>query len=141
MIACVHGLGYPQTRVATPENMARRVLVVDDEPTVCDTISRVLVMDQYQVETVSSGQEALDAFQRGTFDLIIVDYAMPDMKGDKLAAAIKTLAPQQPIIMITGHGEALRFAGNFPLAVDLVISKPFTLQEFREAVRRLAGKT
>lgn len=83
----------------------------------------------------------MDAFQRGKFDLIIVDYAMPDMKGDKLAAAIKPLAPQQPIIMIAAYGEALRFAGNFPLAVDLVINKPFAVPEFREAVRQIASKT
>jgi CheY-like chemotaxis protein len=126
--------------VATPENMARRVLVVDDDPTVADSISRVLLMDRFEVETVTSGQEALDAFQPGKFDLIIVDYDMPVMKGDKLAAAIKTIVPQQPIMMLTAYGEELRFQGNFPLAVDQVISKPFALQDFREAVRRLASK-
>ena len=98
-------------------------------------------MDHYEVESVVSGQAALDAFLGGKFDLIIVDYEMPVMKGDKLAAAIKAIDPQQPIIMITAYGETLRFAGSFPLAVDLVIGKPFVVQEFREAVRRLASKT
>jgi two-component system, cell cycle response regulator CpdR len=130
-----------QSQVATPAKTARRILIVDDEPSVSDSISRILAMDQYEAEIVTSGQEALEAVQRGKFDLIIVDYEMPAMKGDKLAAAIKALAPQQPIIMITAYGEDLRFAGNFPLAVDLVISKPFALQEFREAVRHLASKT
>ena len=83
----------------------------------------------------------MDAFQRSKFDLVIVDYEMPVMKGDKLAAAIRAIAPQQPIIMITGYGESLRYAGHFPLAVDLVISKPFVWREFREAVRQLARKT
>lgn len=128
-------------QVTTPENMTRRALVVDDEPIVCDSIKRFLVTDHYEVETVTSGQEALDAFQRGKFDLVVIDYEMPVMKGDKLAAAIKALAPQQAIIMITGYGEALRFGGSFPLAVDMVIGKPFSLEEFREAVCRLTSKT
>ncbi len=121
--------------------MAHRVLVVDDEPSVADSIRQILALDQYLVEAVTSGQEALDAFQKGKFDLIIVDYEMPVMKGDKLAAAIKALAPQQPIIMITAYGEVLRFAGNFPLPVDQVFNKPFALDELRDAVRRLVSTT
>jgi CheY-like chemotaxis protein len=130
----------PDPAVTTPANTARRVLVVDDEALVCDSIRRLLEFDHHEVETAASGAEALVAFQRGKFDLIIIDYEMPVMNGDKLAAAIKALAPQQPIIMITAYGEALRLAGNFPLSVDLVINKPFDFQQFREAVRQLATK-
>jgi two-component system cell cycle response regulator CpdR len=121
--------------------MARRVLVVDDETVICETITRVLALDHHEVETVTSGQGALLAFQRSKFDLVIVDYQMPVMKGDKVAAAIKALAPQQPIIMMTAYGETLRLEGSFPLAVDMVIRKPFDVQEFREAVRQLAANT
>ena len=122
--------------MTTPENIARRILVVDDEAVVCDSISKVLALDRHEVETATSGQAGLAAFQAGTFDLVIIDYEMPGMKGDKLAAAIRALAPQQPIIMMTAYGEALRFAGDFPLAVDSVMGKPFDLQELREAVRQ-----
>jgi CheY-like chemotaxis protein len=117
-----------------------RILVVDDEAVVGDSIKRVLASDQCVVETVTSAKDALAAFQPNQFDVIIVDYQMPQMKGDKLAAAIKALAPQQPIILITAYGEALRHAGEFPLAVDKVIGKPFDFQELREAVRQLAAK-
>jgi CheY-like chemotaxis protein len=107
---------------------------------VCDSVRRILALDQYEAETATSGQQALDVFQTGKFDLVVIDYAMPVMKGDTLAAAIKALAPQQPVIMITAYAEELRLAGSFPLTVDLVISKPFEVAEFREAVRRLATK-
>ena len=86
--------------------MARRILVVDDESLVSDSIRRILALDQHAVETVTSAQDALVAFQPGKFDLIIIDYEMPDTKGDKLAAAIKALAPQQPILMITAYATA-----------------------------------
>ena len=122
--------------MTTPTSIARRILVVDDEALVCDSIRRVLALDQHEVATAASAQEALTLFQAGKFDLTIIDYDMPVMKGDKLAEAIRSLAPRQPIIMMTAYGEALRLAGNFPLAVDQVITKPFDIQEFREAVRR-----
>jgi CheY-like chemotaxis protein len=117
-----------------------RILVVDDEAIVADSIKLVLASDQNVVETVTSAEKALAAVQANQYDVIIVDYQMPQMKGDKLAAAIKALTPQLPIIMITAYGEALRHSGEFPLAVDKVISKPFDFEELREAVRQLAAK-
>jgi CheY-like chemotaxis protein len=88
------------------------------------------------VETASSGSDALAAFQTGKFDLVIIDYEMPGMKGDKVAAAIRAVAPQEPIILMTGYGESLRLSGDFPLAVNLVIGKPFASEELRKAVRQ-----
>jgi len=123
--------------VATPEHSPRRVLVVDDDSLVCESIRRILELDQHQVEIATNSHDALAAAQRGKFDLIILDYEMPGSKGDALAASIKAKAPQQLIIMITGHTEALRLAGNYPLAVDRVITKPFDMQELRDAVLKM----
>lgn len=117
--------------------MARRVLVVDDEPLVCDSIRRILALDQHEVETATSAEEALAKFQPGKFDLVILDYEMPDMKGDKLAANLKQIDARQPIMMITAYAESLRLAGTFPLSVDRVISKPFETQDFRQVVAQL----
>jgi len=120
--------------------MERRILVVDDEALVSDSICRILVLVHYVVETVTSAKDALAAFQLGKFDLVITDYEMADTKGDQLAAAIKAVAPEQPILMITAYGENLRMAGSFPLAVDSVISKPFDVRDFREKVHQMATK-
>lgn len=120
--------------------MPLRILAVDDESIVSDSIRRILALDQHVVETVTSAQDALVAFEPGKFDLIIIDYEMPDTKGDKLAAAIRAHAPDQPILMITAYGETLRLAGIFPLSVDSVMSKPFDISEFREKVRQMGAK-
>jgi len=117
-----------------------RILVVDDNALVCDSIREILISDDLEVEIATGGPEALTAFRKGKFDLVIIDYQMPVMNGDKLATAIKALAPQQPIIMITAYGEALRMHGNFPLAVDLVINKPFGLEELGKAVHQLTTR-
>jgi CheY-like chemotaxis protein len=127
--------------MAIPGKMARRILVVDDEEAVCETIKMVLALDQHEVTTANSSQKGLATFQNSPFDLVITDYQMPNMNGDKLAAAIRALVPGQKILMVTAYGESLRAAGEFPLPVDLVMSKPFSVQELRDSVLQLTAAT
>src|SRR5579859_248180 len=115
----------------------RRILVVDDEPFVCDAVKLMLAFDGHQVETVNSAQEALAIFGQRPFDIVITDFAMPVMKGDELAAAIKARNPNQPVIMITAYAEMLQSSGNPLKGVDCVISKPFLLENLREAITKV----
>src|SRR6516162_4192490 len=84
---------------------AWRILLVDDDPLVCDSIRRMLEFDQQTVQVATSAQDALAICERERFDLIIVDYIMPVMKGDKLAVLLKERFPDLPIIMITAAAE------------------------------------
>jgi CheY-like chemotaxis protein len=125
--------------MATSGITPRRILLVDDEEMVCETLKMILSLDHHEVTATTSSQKALAAFQGGQFDLVITDYQMPGMTGDKLAAAVRALVPNQKILMITAYGESLRFSGEFPLAVDLVMSKPFNVQELRNSVLQLTA--
>jgi two-component system, NtrC family, response regulator AtoC len=116
----------------------RRILVVDDEPLVCDAVRMMLEFDGHVVETVGTAKEALARLEKGKFDLVITDFEMPTMKGDELAAAIKARDPKQPVIMITAYAEMLQAAGNPLTGVDHVVSKPFLLENLREAIARVA---
>jgi CheY-like chemotaxis protein len=116
---------------------SQRILVVDDEPMVCDSVRMMLVGDGHEVETAGSGEAALAIFEERRFDLVIVDYELPLMNGDKVAVAIKALDPNQPIVLITAYAEALQSAATPLPGVDLVISKPFDSQGFRQAVTPL----
>ena len=119
-----------------PAIPARRILVVDDEPFVSDAVKMLLKFDGHRVDTATSGQEALDLFATEKYDLVITDYAMPDMKGDELALALKARTPGQPVVLITAYAEMLK-ATHHPLAgVDFIISKPFQLENLREAVSK-----
>ena len=111
-----------------------RILVVDDEPAVCDAIKMMLKFDGHEVQTANGSKDALSLLEKGKFDLITVDYALPGMKGDELAAIIKQRLPHQPIIMITAYAEMLKSSGNPLPGVDFIISKPFLLKDLREAV-------
>lgn len=112
--------------------------MVDDESFVRDAVRMMLVFDGHEVETAQDGQEALALFGRGKFDLVITDLAMPAMRGDALAEAIKAQDPRQPVVMITAYAEMLGPPGQLPAGVDYVMSKPFRLEDLRLAVARAA---
>jgi CheY-like chemotaxis protein len=113
---------------------SRRILVVDDEPLVCDAVRMMLAFDGHQVETAANAKDALVLFGQSKYDLVITDYAMPGMSGDRLALAIKEKVPAQPVVMITAFAEVL----PKPLsAVDLIISKPFLLENLRAAIAKV----
>jgi signal transduction histidine kinase len=112
-----------------------RVLVVDDEPVPLEVATELIVSDGHTVETATNGTEALQKFQAGWFDVVLTDWAMPEMNGVELAYNIKRFAPKKPvIIMLTGFGDISRIPGEAPPDVDVVIGKPITLTTMREAL-------
>jgi CheY-like chemotaxis protein len=119
-----------------PAFPSRRILVVDDEHCVCEAVKMMLDFDGHEVETASNGKEALALFEKGKYDIVITDFAMPEMKGDELAAAIKSQAPEQPVVMITAYAEMIQSSGNTMKGVDFMISKPFLLENLREAIAK-----
>jgi CheY-like chemotaxis protein len=118
----------------------RHILVVDDEPLVCQTVQILLEPEGYVVDGAKSGAEALALFEPGKFDMVFTDYLMPEMKGDQLAAAIKRRAPKQPIVMLTAYPEKLQ-SSDCPLGgVDSFICKPFEAETLRTAIARFAAR-
>jgi len=119
-----------------PATVSCHILVVDDEPFVSDAVKMMLTFDGHQVDTAGSGHEALARLEKEKYDVVITDYAMPVMKGDELALAIKALIPGQPIVLITAYAEMLR-ASRQPLdGIDFIIGKPFLLENLREAISK-----
>jgi CheY-like chemotaxis protein len=93
-------------------NPVRRILVVDDDPDVLQLFTRMLrVIDQgLAVETASSGQEAIDRLERGTFDLVLLDVVMPDVDGWQVLAAIagKDDLRDLPVLFVSARDPADR---------------------------------
>jgi len=130
---------HRERKMSNPGSAPKKILVVDDEPFVCETVRLLLAFDGHVVETAANGAEALEKFSLGKFDLVITDYSMPGMKGDELGMQIKARAPQQPVVLITAYAEML--SGNeAPVqGVDFMISKPFLLEHLREAIAKTTG--
>jgi CheY-like chemotaxis protein len=96
--------------------------------------------DHHDVTMATNGREGLQAFRSGTFNLVLTDRAMPEMNGDQLAIEIKKLKPNQPVILLTGFGDLMSGAGEKPAGVDLVVSKPFTMNTLRTAIAKILGQ-
>ncbi|HTL56404.1 MAG TPA: response regulator [Candidatus Limnocylindrales bacterium] len=116
--------------------LGKRILLVDDQQSVRIAIRHLLEVDEHSVTEARDGREAFDCFQREHFDLVIADYAMPEMAGTDLATAIKGLAPKQPIIMISAYTSEFIAPDN---PVDALLNKPFSFQALRETIARLLG--
>lgn len=129
---------YEPKKESAPSAVSRplNILVADDQPVLCELVDEYLRRDFHTVSTARDGQEAFDRFQKGNFDLVITDQAMPSMTGSQLAAAIKDVSPRTPIILLTGFGESPQedAARN---SIDEVLSKPVSSIDLRQALVRV----
>ena len=120
-----------------PGGCGLRILIVDDEERQRFLLDEYLKKDNHLTETAVNGVDAIRKFNDGWFDLVITDHAMPELNGDALARTIKKVAPGKPVIMLTGFGDMLPSEKDLPEAVDLLISKPVTLEQLREAIHQV----
>jgi two-component system response regulator GlrR len=129
MLACLQ----PKENLGSGKEVWQ-ILVVDDEPAVCGAIKMMLEYDGHKVQTANNGKEALSLLEQGNFDLVTTDFFMTGMKGDALAAAIKERLPNQPVLMISANGAIAKSSGDKLPGVDMVLSKPFLLEDLRKAI-------
>jgi signal transduction histidine kinase/ActR/RegA family two-component response regulator len=115
------------------------VLVVDDEPVIRDVVMDLLMTDEHTVETAAGGQEGLEKFKAGRFDLVLTDRCMPGMSGDQFVSELKLAAPAMPVIMVTGFGEFMNARGEHPAGVSEILSKPVKIAELRRAIAKALG--
>ena len=114
--------------------IAKRILVVEDDPSVRDSITLLLRIDRHIVTEASNGREALELVSRQPFDLVVLDFVMPEMLGGEVALQIKLIAPALPILMVTAYLEKLTDTDK---PVDALLAKPFAVDELRNAVSKL----
>lgn len=143
-------LTFPVSRAPVPaasEPEAKRVpdpmrlLLIDDDPYVLDSLCTVLELDKHVVIGKTDGQEGLAAFAAAKadgapFDLVITDLGMPYMDGNQVARAIKAASPNTPVIMLTGWGQRMGGDNDTATHVDYVLGKPPLLRKLREVLLR-----
>jgi len=114
-----------------------RIMVVDDEETICVALSAWLAKEGYSVETAGSGQEALALMENKRCDLYLVDFKMPGMDGMQLLAEIKTRQPDATIIMITAHGSIQSAVEAMKRGAIDYLCKPFDPEELSLLMERV----
>lgn len=120
-----------------------RILVVDDNQALRYTIERRLRMEGYHVDGLSDGAQAVEAIEKGNYDLLITDIVMEGMDGFELLRRIKDFRKSLKVICISAGGRTtgedyLRLSRQ--LQIDRALSKPFTHAQLVEVVEALAQK-
>jgi two-component system cell cycle response regulator CpdR len=113
-----------------------RILIAEDEETLCAMCARALAMDGHAVKTAADGSEALDMLTReeGGFDLLLTDVRMPIMDGIALALTAARDFPDMTILLMTGYADQRERAHGLDALIHDVITKPFTLAVLRATV-------
>jgi CheY-like chemotaxis protein len=104
----------------------RRVLVVDDDPIVGKSFSRVLSGKGYAVITASNGQEALSKLDTEDYDVVYTDIKMPGMSGLEMAEQVKARRPWLPVVIVTGYGSPDNEARAEAAGVSAFLRKPLS---------------
>jgi two-component system response regulator MprA len=114
-----------------------RILVVDDDLAVCRSIDRALRLEGYEVLTVATGGEALEAVANSSPDALVLDLQLPDIDGLQVCQRIRDSGDDTPILMLTArHGIDDRVQGLDAGADDYLV-KPFALEELLARLRAL----
>lgn len=112
----------------------RRILVVEDEPGIADTIRYALSTEGFEPHVCALGAEALAALGREHFDLAVLDVGLPDVNGFELFRQIQALAPL-PVIFLTARTEEVDRVVGLELGADDYVAKPFSPRELSARVR------
>lgn len=112
------------------------VLLVDDEPTVHLAVGTILRQAGYFVEGANNGVAGLRMFKERSWDLVMIDRAMPEMGGEELAEEIRKISPEVPLMLITGFLKSNTRVHLF----NRVLEKPFNKADLLAATIRLIDK-
>ena len=116
--------------------MTHNVLVVDDEPKLCELLASALGQDGLQVFTASNGLHALKVLEAEDIDLVISDWRMPGMDGPALLAEIKVRYPQMPVIVMTAYSTVKNAVQSMRNGAFDYIAKPFDIDELDITVHK-----
>ncbi len=111
-----------------------KILVVDDDKKISQLLKSSLKKELFTVDLAENSQDALYMFQTNIYNLILVDYNLPDKNGDKLIEEIRKINKKIPIIMLTVEGDQEMKNKLFDLEIDDYITKPFI---FEDLLRRI----
>jgi DNA-binding response OmpR family regulator len=115
-------------------NGSARILLVDDEQSIQTLLSYPLRKDGYHVTSALDGGEALQRFEEGRFDLVILDLMLPRLDGVAVCRHLRSRS-QVPIIMLTAKGSETDKVAGLEVGADDYITKPFSMREFRSRVK------
>jgi DNA-binding response OmpR family regulator len=116
--------------------ITQKILVVDDEKTVCDSIKKILSRKGYSVDNTLNADEAVDKIKNNSYDLVITDLMMPKISGMELLQIVKEHYPELEVVVVTGYASIDTAVEATKLGAADYLPKPFTPSELTEITRK-----
>lgn len=126
--------GQPGPSVERRSAIPRPILVVDDDPSILETVRVILESEGYAVVTAANGRDALEVLERVTPFLMLLDMRMPVLDGWGVATALRDTGRHFPVVVMTAAESAKRWADE--IGADGHLAKPFDLEDLLEVVAR-----
>lgn len=111
-----------------------KIMVVDDEPDICELLTRFLTKRNYEVTSFTSGKKALEHLKTNGVNLILTDMNLPEMSGIELIKATKELKPNLPILVMTSHPGSGLMQKIIEMGISDYLAKPFNLDSLEKII-------
>ncbi len=131
--------GAPRTAAAAPSGRPR-VLVVDDEASIRDLLSKTLALAEYDVDLAPDGRTALDRLRVMPYDLLITDLKMPGVDGLSVIREARRLKADLPVVIITGYSTEASAIEAVNLGVSGYLTKPFRVPRVLAVAAKALGE-
>jgi DNA-binding NtrC family response regulator len=119
--------------------MAKKILVIDDEKIVCDMAKRILEAENYEVETFTDSQLALERIRTQPFDLVVTDLKMENVSGMDILKEVNRLYPQTRVIMLTAYATLDATIEAIRERIYDFFPKPVRIEELKKSVKKALG--
>jgi DNA-binding NtrC family response regulator len=120
--------------------MAGRLLIVEDEDTLCKSLQRVFSKEGYEVDRADSAESAFKLLENKSYDLIITDIILPGISGIELMTKYRETNPAQKVIIITAYASLTTAVEALKAGASDFIIKPLMHDEIKKAVNRVLDK-
>ena len=120
--------------------MAKKILIVDDEPLIVKGLKYSLEQDGYEIDSAEDGEEAISKFFAGQYDLILLDVMLPKIDGIEVCQHIREKS-NVPIIMLTAKGEDMDKILGLEYGADDYMTKPFNILEVKARIKTIFRRT
>lgn len=123
------------------KNEKNKILLVDDDVTLCELLSEFLQADDFTVETLHSGQQAINRLlQKEEFDTVVLDIMMPNVSGLDVLREVRAKS-KVPILMLTGRGDDIDRIIGLEMGADDYLAKPCNPRELAARIRAILRRT
>jgi two-component system OmpR family response regulator len=118
-----------------------KVLIVDDEPSIRDLLTRHLRFEGFRTHAVGNGHDAVDAAEKGEPDIILLDVMLPDMSGFSVTKKIRSMGITAPVLFLTARDETEDKITGLTVGGDDYVTKPFSLAEIVARIQAILRRT